>query len=109
MKRIPVKKLKYLFYSLIALLAIFRYSSYAQIYLDSSYTVEERIEDLLGRMTLEEKVGQMTQGNRQSLSSTSDIRDYYLGSILNGGGGAPSNNTPEGWADMYDTYQAKGG
>lgn len=35
--------------------------SYAQqpIYIDSSKTIEQRVDDLLGRMTLEEKIGQM--------------------------------------------------
>ena len=33
-----------------------------QIYLDSTASIDERVEDLLGRMNLAEKIGQMTPG-----------------------------------------------
>jgi beta-glucosidase len=74
-------------------------------YLDSSLTVEQRVSDLLGRMTLAEKVGQMTQAERLALPSSSDIAKYNLGSILSGGGSTPSQNTPAGWQDMITGYQ----
>jgi len=79
----------------------------AQTYLDSTATIDERVEDLLSRMTLDEKIGQMTQADRQYLNNESDITAYALGSLLSGGGSAPANNSPSGWADMYDNYQSK--
>jgi beta-glucosidase len=63
------------------------------------------VDTLLAQMTLDEKVGQMTQVDRKYLASESDIRDYFLGSLLSGGGSAPADNSPTGWADMYDGYQ----
>lgn len=80
---------------------------YAQTYLDSTATVEERVQDLLSRMTLDEKVGQMTQADRGGLSSADHIKSYFLGSVLSGGGSAPENNSPAGWADMVDDFQSK--
>jgi len=74
------------------------------IYTDSSQPIEARVEDLLKRMSLEEKIGQMTQVERFSIQP-GDITKYYIGSILNGGGGAPSSNTPQGWYDMVQGYQ----
>lgn len=72
-------------------------------YLDSSLSSEARAEDLLSQMTLAEKVGQMTQIERSRIESTT-IKDYMLGSVLSGGGSVPGN-TPESWADMYDSFQ----
>ncbi|MBN1699073.1 MAG: glycoside hydrolase family 3 C-terminal domain-containing protein [Spirochaetales bacterium] len=67
--------------------------------------VSERIEDLLSRMTLEEKIGQMTQIDKDYLVSEKDIAGYCLGSLLSGGGSQPKTTDPEAWADMYDRYQ----
>jgi beta-glucosidase len=69
--------------------------------------VSERVDDLLSRMTLEEKVGQMTQTERyQVFDDETPITTYGLGSILSGGGSTPPENTPEAWADMVDRFQA---
>ena len=62
------------------------------------------IDALIADMTLDEKVGQMTQAERGS-ATPDDVRDFFLGSILSGGGSAPASNTPSGWADMHDAYQ----
>lgn len=70
------------------------------IYKDPAAPIPNRVADLLSRMTLDEKIGQMTQADRGSLSAESDIATYYLGSILSGGGSAPTPNTPTAWADM---------
>jgi len=73
-------------------------------YQDPSLPVATRVDDLLARMTLDEKLGQMTQAERGSVS-TSDITTYRLGSILSGGGSSPSPNNATSWANMYDTFQ----
>ena len=74
------------------------------IYTDSSQPVEARVEDLLKRMTLEEKIGQMTQVEKDSIQA-GDITRYYIGSILSGGGGAPKENSAQGWYAMVEGFQ----
>ncbi|HET9909728.1 MAG TPA: glycoside hydrolase family 3 protein [Anaerolineales bacterium] len=63
--------------------------------------------DCLTKMTLDEKIGQMTQANKNALTTPSDITTYYLGSLLSGGGEGPngSGGTAIQWADMYDGFQ----
>jgi beta-glucosidase len=69
--------------------------------------VRARVSDLLSRMTLAEKIGQMTQAERGSIDAdTSKITSDKLGSVLSGGGSVPTPNTPKAWADMVDRYQS---
>jgi beta-glucosidase len=76
-------------------------------YLNSDVPVSERVEDLLGRMTLEEKVGQMTQAERGAVDGDpTQVTTLRLGSVLSGGGSLPTPNTPTGWADMVDRFQS---
>jgi beta-glucosidase len=78
----------------------------APAYLDAFLTAEERARDLLARMSLEEKIGQMTQVEKGSILPL-DVTRYYIGSILSGGGGYPiGDNSPEGWSKMVDGYQS---
>ncbi|WP_246362977.1 glycoside hydrolase family 3 N-terminal domain-containing protein [Paenibacillus alba] len=78
-------------------------------YWNSSKPVEERVSDLLAHMSLEEKVGQMVQAERASVTPD-DVQNYYLGSVLSGGGSFPngkqSDSTRENWAALVDSYQA---
>lgn len=66
--------------------------------------VEARVEGLLSQMTLAEKIGQMTQVEKDSIQP-GDITRYFIGSILSGGSGYPPDNTPEGWAAMVEGFQ----
>src|SRR5690242_677183 len=75
-------------------------------YKDPSLSPEERADDLLARMTTEEKIGQMTLVEKNSIDPD-DITDLFIGGLLSGGGGSPSQNTPEGWAEMVDGFQKK--
>lgn len=75
------------------------------VYENPEAAIEERVNDLLDRMTLAEKVGQMTQVDYEFLQSEGDIAKYYLGSILSGGNSEPPDITPEGWAGLYDRFQ----
>ena len=60
---------------------------------------------LLGSMTLEEKVGQMTQPEQDRLSET-DIQTYAFGSVFSGGNSDPkAGNSLEAWTDVYDNLQ----
>jgi beta-glucosidase len=47
----------------------------------------------------------MTQAERGALQNITDIKTYFLGSLLSGGGSAPSTNSAQAWADMYDYFQ----
>ncbi|WP_394841899.1 glycoside hydrolase family 3 protein [Pendulispora brunnea] len=72
--------------------------------------VDARVRDLLARMTLKEKIGQMTQAERLAFEpsrggAVTDIRDYGLGSIFAGGSSTPASNTPLGWRTMIDDFQ----
>ncbi|BCJ77150.1 beta-glucosidase [Catellatospora sp. IY07-71] len=73
-------------------------------YQDPALPVATRVADLMSRMTLDEKLGQMTQAERGSVTAA-DLTAYRLGSVLSGGGSAPNPNTATGWADMYDGFQ----
>jgi beta-glucosidase len=77
-------------------------------YLDARRPVDERVADLLARMTLEEKIGQMTQAERGAVfDDPSLIAQQNLGSVLSGGGSTPPTNTPEAWVEMVNTFQAQ--
>ncbi|MFK4266053.1 glycoside hydrolase family 3 N-terminal domain-containing protein [Streptomyces milbemycinicus] len=76
-------------------------------YLDPELPVQRRVKDLLSRMSLEEKAGQMTQAERNALTAPGDIADYNLGSLLSGGGSVPTPNTPAAWARMVDAFQLR--
>ncbi len=76
------------------------------IYLDSSKPIDSRIEDLLSRMTIEEKIGQMALVEKNKLQSPRDIIDYNLGALLSGGGSKPLINNPTQWRLLVDSYQS---
>ena len=58
---------------------------------DTGQDREEFVKGLVQKMTLDEKVGQMTQVDKRMLDSESDIATYFLGSILSGGGSVPDD------------------
>ncbi|MEP9381149.1 glycoside hydrolase family 3 protein [Nocardioides sp. KR10-350] len=83
-----------------------RHSAAAPAYLNARLPVERRVSDLLSRMTLAEKIGQMAQAERADVTADPGlITSLRLGSVLSGGGSVPDPNTPEAWADMVDTFQ----
>jgi beta-glucosidase len=83
-------------------------ASAAAPYENPRLPVSKRVDDLLSRMTLQEKVGQMEQTERAVVfNDPSPINKLNLGSILSGGGSTPTENTPEAWADMIDRFQAE--
>lgn len=66
--------------------------------------IVERVRDLLARMTLAEKIGQMTQMENLSITPA-EVTRHLIGSVLSGGGGNPKPNTPQNWAAMVRGYQ----
>jgi beta-glucosidase len=74
--------------------------------MDSSQTVDQRVAALLSQMTLDEKIGQMTQieiGGVDPAGTASAL----LGSVLSGGDGNPKgvDNTAQNWYSMVKSYQ----
>lgn len=74
------------------------------LYWDASQPIDARVTDLLGQMTIEEKIGQMTLVEKGSIRPD-DIATLAMGALLSGGGGSPQENTPAGWLEMVNGYQ----
>jgi beta-glucosidase len=74
-------------------------------YKDAWRPVKARVSDLMSRMTLDDKLGQMIQPERLGITDLADLATYRVGSLLSGGSSQPTPNTPESWADMYDNFQ----
>ena len=72
----------------------------------STDSIEQRVQEILSSMTLEQKVGQMIQGEIRYMSPQ-DVKDYSIGSVLNGGGAFPNNDqnaSIEDWLALADAY-----
>ena len=74
------------------------------LYKDPSQPVAARVEDLLARMSLDEKIGQMTQAENRSISPR-DVTRYALGSVMTGGDGISFTSTVADWAKYVGRYQ----
>lgn len=74
-------------------------------YHNTALSINDRVEDLLSRMTIDEKIGQMALVEKNSIADTSDIASYGIGAMLSGGGGNPDPNTPEAWLAMTNSFQ----
>ncbi len=57
---------------------------------------EQRALEILSQMTLEEKVGQVIQGDISTVT-LQDAKNYNLGSVLNGGNSAPGGSKTASW------------
>ncbi len=79
----------------------------APLYLDPSQPVETRAADLLSRMTLDEKIGQMVQTDLLCVTNSEDIQTYGFGSMLSGGNSKPpGENNPQNWLDTVNGLQS---
>ncbi len=68
--------------------------------------VEARVDALLAQMTLEQKVGQVIQGDSDSITPE-EVKKYRLGSILSGGSSAPGDKAytdAQTWLDTADAF-----
>ena len=68
--------------------------------------IEIQIDDILPKLTLEQKVGQVIQGDTGSLTPE-DVKKYRLGSVLSGGNSAPGPlpyAETKAWLEMADKY-----
>ncbi len=69
-------------------------------------SIDEKVEALLSKMTLEEKIGQMTHPDSGALGGREeDIKTNFIGAVLSGGNSDTADNTPVSWADRYNLYQ----
>ena len=73
----------------------------------SESEIDKKVDKLIQSMTLDEKVGQMTQIDQRFLDTITDLSTYSIGSLLSGGGSHPKVNEPQAWLDMYNSYQSE--
>ncbi|RWW04542.1 hypothetical protein GW17_00032228 [Ensete ventricosum] len=74
-------------------------------YKDPKQPLNVRINDLLNRMTLAEKIGQMSQIERANATAEA-IKKHFIGSVLSGGGSVPAPQaSAETWMNMIAEMQ----
>src|SRR5262249_8089310 len=62
----------------------------------------------VSEMTVDEKIGQMTQPDQMYLGSIDDIEKFHVGSLLSGGDSDPkTGNDLQSWTDLYDRFQER--
>jgi len=72
----------------------------------SPASYDAQVKEMVAKMTLEEKVGQMTQPDLGGIKDPNDIEKYFIGSVLSGGTSDPKEgNSLEAWTNMYDRLQ----
>ncbi len=81
-------------------------SSWAMAAAGSPSDIDSRVAALLAQMTLEEKIGQMTQADSAALKDKSDVQKYFLGSVLSGGGHGPAEFDAKGWLKSCDEFRS---
>ncbi|XP_042957161.1 beta-glucosidase BoGH3B-like [Carya illinoinensis] len=100
-----VRPLKYQFTGEAELSEMSKVEGMDCVYRDPRAPVEARIKDVLSRMTLQEKVGQMTQIER-GVATPDAIKDLSIGSILSAAASGPfAKAVSSDWADMVDGFQ----
>lgn len=70
--------------------------------------IEARVQQIVAQMTLAQKIGQMTQPEIKTISPA-QVRQYYIGSVLNGGGSWPGMDKHASvgtWLTLADAYHA---
>jgi len=68
--------------------------------------LEAKVRSIVAGMTIEQKIGQMTQPDIRSITPD-DVRKYYIGSILNGGGAWPGMNmhaSVDDWRSLSESF-----
>lgn len=71
----------------------------------SNKSIQQKVDDMLSKMSLEQKIGQMTQADLMTCSPE-EAKQYHLGSIFSSAGSCPDDNSPSGWVEMNDAYWA---
>ena len=67
---------------------------------------DPQVKELLAKMTLDEKIGQMTQAEQDAIKDLNDVQTLFLGSVLSGGSSDPKEgNSLEAWTNLYDRLQ----
>ncbi|HEX5398864.1 MAG TPA: glycoside hydrolase family 3 N-terminal domain-containing protein [Verrucomicrobiae bacterium] len=67
---------------------------------------DQEVDALLARMTLDEKIGQMTQVDSSALKDKADVQKYFLGSVLSGGtSDPPTGNTAQDWLKFVESFK----
>ncbi|KAK8545031.1 hypothetical protein V6N13_066344 [Hibiscus sabdariffa] len=102
MGRFAIPKLGFLLFCCLAVVA--ESATYLK-YKDPKQPVGVRIKDLMKRMSLAEKIGQMTQIER-SVATPDVMKNYFIGSVLSGGGSVPAPKaTPQTWINLVNSLQ----
>ena len=87
----------------VALLAVVA-ALHPMAYRNTELSAQQRADDLLSRMTLDEKIGQMTQADSGALRA-GDVARLRLGSVLSGGSSEAPDITARGWRAFVDAFQ----